>query len=68
LEATFDFSYTFLNFPLISPARWLESVNTTMAEKRKKKMEVQLFEDSEQDKIALYDELIPNLTNLPSIS
>ena len=32
----FDFSYAFLNFPLISPARWLESVNTTMAEKRKK--------------------------------
>ena len=32
----FDFSYEFLNFPLISPARWLESVNTTMAEKRKK--------------------------------
>ena len=52
----FDFSYTFLNFPLISPARWLESVNTTMAEKRKKEMEVQLFEDSEQDGIALYDD------------
>ena len=32
----FDFAYAFLNFPLISPARWLESVNTTMAEKRKK--------------------------------
>ena len=47
----FDFS-----FPLITPARWLESVNTTMAEKRKKDLEVQLFEDSEQDKIALYDE------------
>ena len=27
-----------------------------MAEKIKKEMEVQLFEDSEQDEIALYDE------------
>ena len=32
----FDFSFAFLNFPFISPARWLESVNTTMTEKRKK--------------------------------
>ena len=48
--------FDILNFPLISPARWLESVNTTMAEKRKKDMEVQLLEDSEQNGIALYDE------------
>ena len=27
-----NFSYAFLSFPLISLARWLESVNTTMAE------------------------------------
>ena len=46
----------FLNFPLISPARWLERVNTAMSEKRKKQMEVQLFEDPVQDGIELYDE------------
>ena len=32
----FYFSYEFLNFPLISLARWLKSENTAMVEKRKK--------------------------------
>ena len=57
LEATFLFFLCIFKFPAHFSSKMAgESKHNNGSEEEKKKMKVQLFEDSEQNGIALYDE------------